>query len=77
MVSLVCGLTSVAQCYRRKVGLFRQLRAGQVTSRTHSVIQTLNDSFDQAVARNKTGVESLRTVEEEDIELLSIKKDDI
>ena len=73
VVSLVCGLTSVAQCYRRKVGLFRQLRAGQVTSRTHSVIQTLNDSFDQAVARKRTGMEGLQTLEE-DIELLSIKR---
>ena len=72
-MSLVCGLTSVAQCYRRKVGLFRQLRAGQVTSRTHSVIQTLNDSFDQAVARKRTGMEGLQTLEE-DIELLSIKR---
>ena len=42
-----------------------------------NIFHTLNNSFDQAVARNKAGMESLKTVEEEDIELLSIKKDDI
>lgn len=72
VVSLVCSITSIAQCYRRKIGLFRHLRSGQNNKQTnrHS---TLNQSFDQAVAR-KSGMESLQAVEEENIELLNIKK---
>ena len=53
LVSLLCGVTSLTQCYRSKIGLFRQTRPG-LGVRQH--VKTLQ--------------------EEEDIELLSIKKDD-
>jgi len=75
VVSLVCSIASITQCYRRKIGLFRHLRSGQTNKQT-TIIQTLNDSFDQAVARKRTGMESLKT-EEENIELLNIKKDNL
>ena len=53
VVSLVCGLTSITQCYRRKIGLFRPARPG---------------------VKVRQNLETLQG--EEDIELLSIKKDD-
>ena len=53
VVSLLCGLTSITQCYRRKIGLFSQPRPGLVVRSDLGILQ-----------------------EEEDIELLSIKKDD-
>ena len=53
VVSLLCGLTSITQCYRRKIGLFSQPRPGLVVRPELRILQ-----------------------EEEDIELLSIKKDD-
>ena len=53
LVSLLCGLTSLTQCYRRKIGLFRQTRPGLVVRQDLKTLQ-----------------------EEEDIELLSIKKED-
>ena len=57
LVSFLCGLTSLTQCYRRKIGLFRQLRP-RLVDRQHG--RTLKEEEE----------------EEEDIELLSIKKDD-
>ena len=56
LVSLLCGLTSLSQCYRRKIGLFRQQRPRLVDR------QNLRPLEEEE--------------EEEDIELLSIKKDD-
>ena len=53
VVSFLCGLTSLTQCYRTKIGLFRQARPGLVVRQDIKTLQ-----------------------EEEDIELLSIKKDD-
>lgn len=77
LLGFICTLLSLAQCYRRRVGLFKHLRSGPSTTLSH-VIQTLN--IDQTTNKSRVPhmerVDTLKTIEEENIELLSIKKDE-
>jgi len=77
LLGFICTLLSLAQCYRRRIGLFKHLRSGPSTTLSH-VIQTLN--IDQTTNKTRVPhmerVDTLKTIEEENIELLSIKKDE-
>ena len=72
MVGCIGGLVSFVQCYRRRVGLFKHLRAGPRSGEVMQVIETLNCSLDQTLGKRRAKVETIQ--EEEDVELLSMTK---
>jgi len=72
LVGFIGGLVSVAQCYRRKVGLFKHLRNSPRSEEIKQVMNTVNCSLDQTLGKRRTRVETI--AEEEDVELLNVKQ---
>ena len=75
LLGFVTLIVSLAQCYRRRVGLFKHLRPGP--AKLNDVIETLNIAEHHgSIKRSRIISEDLKTIEEENIELLSVKKED-
>jgi len=72
MVGFIGGIVSLAQCYRRRVGLFKHLRAVPRSGEVMQVMETLNCTLDQTLGKRRANVETIE--EEEDLELLSVNK---
>ena len=75
LLGFVTLIVSLAQCYRRHVGLFKHLRPGP--GKLNDVIETLNIAEHQgSIKRSRIVSEDLKTIEEENIELLNVKRED-
>ena len=75
LLGFVTLIVSLAQCYRRHVGLFKHLRPGP--GKLNDVIETLNIAEHQgSIKRSRVISEDLKTIEEENIELLNVKRED-
>ena len=77
LLGFISLIVSLAQCYRRRVGLFKHLRPGP--GKLNDVIETLNIAEHHGHSSSKRSriiSEDLKTIEEENIELLSVKKED-
>jgi hypothetical protein len=66
------ALVSLAQCYRRKVGLFKHLRATPRSVEVRQVLETMNCSLEQSLGKRRNNVETIP--EEEAVELISVHK---
>ena len=75
LLGFISLIVSLAQCYRRRIGLFKHLRPGP--GKLNDVIETLNIADHHGSSkRSRIVSEDLKTIEEENIELLSVKKED-
>ena len=73
LLGFITSVLSLCQCYRRKVGLFKHRRFDQLESGSIShVIRSLS-IVDSEATKNKTTavMDTLKTIEEENIELLA------
>lgn len=74
LLGFSCMVISLVQCYWRKVGLFKHLRSRPGADKLSQVLQTLNLDNGIQQPSSRVVLQPLNTIEEENVELLSVPK---